>query len=498
MSSALKAKVKNAANLLQQRKLLQRNLRSLQQHSLSRDILAAYRNRMHALPPPEALRSMTPYMNERMRKRRCFADKDLEMVMLERERQLEIAKSRAAPITQSQLSGLHAGNGPSPLLAKTRMLPGNLNHREFLQRIFPGHNPNVLELVWQGCGGSLEQAIEQLASGIKPTSAPVPATAAAGAPASPASMQGSQAHPMLPLNHPQQQQNYLHYQQQQQQQLHHHHQQQLCFQAGMLGFTAQLGLPVSPGVVAVRPPQSVGDPRMEMLSYSSHHPSLCVLPFPFLPSVPPAVFSSLPRPAAGNSSSAETPPLSGPPTSSSEHLLRSMKTCHPWFSNRAPPASSAEVRKSAFKSCSSSAEKDRGVSLTQDRGLNLTQTSSDHCSVSTERSSASPYPHTSPSRQSSSPHTPPSSQSFQSSASSQSPSTRTPASSRSRSSSSSEDISESEPAVHVDMSEQTAGRGRRGCVTTGSALTGRGPVEHVNTPVKAKLKFSVESIIGNA
>ena len=40
MSSALKAKVKNAANLLQQRKLLQRNLRSLQQHSLSRDILA--------------------------------------------------------------------------------------------------------------------------------------------------------------------------------------------------------------------------------------------------------------------------------------------------------------------------------------------------------------------------------------------------------------------------------------------------------------------------
>lgn len=41
MTSALKAKVKSAATLLQQRKLLQRNLRSLQQHSLSREILSS-------------------------------------------------------------------------------------------------------------------------------------------------------------------------------------------------------------------------------------------------------------------------------------------------------------------------------------------------------------------------------------------------------------------------------------------------------------------------
>ena len=39
-SEANKEKVKNAANLLQQRKMLQRNLRNLQQHTLSREILA--------------------------------------------------------------------------------------------------------------------------------------------------------------------------------------------------------------------------------------------------------------------------------------------------------------------------------------------------------------------------------------------------------------------------------------------------------------------------
>ena len=35
------AKVKKAANLLQQRKMLQRNLRNLQQHTLSREILSS-------------------------------------------------------------------------------------------------------------------------------------------------------------------------------------------------------------------------------------------------------------------------------------------------------------------------------------------------------------------------------------------------------------------------------------------------------------------------
>ena len=39
-----------------------------------------------------------------------------------------------------------------------------MSPRDFLQKIFPTVNPNVLELVFQGCGGNLERTIEQLAS----------------------------------------------------------------------------------------------------------------------------------------------------------------------------------------------------------------------------------------------------------------------------------------------------------------------------------------------
>ena len=43
------AKIKNAANLLQQRKMLQRNLRNLQQHTLSREILSGRYNLVNIL-----------------------------------------------------------------------------------------------------------------------------------------------------------------------------------------------------------------------------------------------------------------------------------------------------------------------------------------------------------------------------------------------------------------------------------------------------------------
>lgn len=137
---------------------------------------SAYRSRMHVLPPQEALRTVAPFMNERMRKRRCFADKNLEVVMMERERQLELAKSRAPVISQPQLavlppnlssSSAACGGVANGAASKSRPLLGSLTPREFLQKIFPTHNSNLLELVWQGCGGNLERAIEQLASGVK-------------------------------------------------------------------------------------------------------------------------------------------------------------------------------------------------------------------------------------------------------------------------------------------------------------------------------------------
>ncbi|CAI9740064.1 serine/threoninepakD-likeprotein and mab-3-related transcription factor 2-like [Octopus vulgaris] len=56
----------------------------------------SYRSRLQCLPSPESIRGVLPYMNERMRKRRCFADKELEVVMYQREQEAEIvAKSKS-------------------------------------------------------------------------------------------------------------------------------------------------------------------------------------------------------------------------------------------------------------------------------------------------------------------------------------------------------------------------------------------------------------------
>lgn len=131
------------------------NLSLLKIYILLVYIIADYRSRIHSLPPPEALRSVLPYMSERMRKRRAFADKELEVTMLERERHLEAEK-----IKHSGAVLAAAVMDPS----RSRQLLGHMAPRDFLQRIFPTVNPNVLELVFQGCGGNLERTIEQLAS----------------------------------------------------------------------------------------------------------------------------------------------------------------------------------------------------------------------------------------------------------------------------------------------------------------------------------------------
>ena len=89
--------------------------------------------------------------------------------MFERERQVEAEKLK------------HSGMMASSAVldpAQSRHLMGSLQPREFLQRIFPAVNPNLLELVWQGCGGNLERAIEQLVSNA-PSMAAAAATAAA-------------------------------------------------------------------------------------------------------------------------------------------------------------------------------------------------------------------------------------------------------------------------------------------------------------------------------
>nr|AIE16095.1 doublesex- and mab-3-related transcription factor 2 [Pinctada margaritifera] len=66
------------------KKLLQRSLKDLQKHSLSREVIAGLRTKLRV----GSAKSVVPILNERMRKRRCFADRDLEIAMYEREETL--------------------------------------------------------------------------------------------------------------------------------------------------------------------------------------------------------------------------------------------------------------------------------------------------------------------------------------------------------------------------------------------------------------------------
>ncbi|XP_002732510.1 doublesex and mab-3 related transcription factor 3, truncated-like [Saccoglossus kowalevskii] len=106
-------------------------------------------------------------LSERLRKRRCFADKELDTtILLDRERQFRFLQSvsGAAPsLINSQYSG-------TPMVLRT--LPKvNIAPKEFLTRIFPDQSPSVLELVLQGCGGNLEKAIEQVVGTMRQSAA---------------------------------------------------------------------------------------------------------------------------------------------------------------------------------------------------------------------------------------------------------------------------------------------------------------------------------------
>ncbi|KAL3868148.1 hypothetical protein ACJMK2_040982 [Sinanodonta woodiana] len=154
MSGTLKAKVRNATTMLQQRKMIQRNVRQLQQRDIAREILTAYGSKVFSVPSADPLKSMLPLMNERMRKRRCFADKELEIVMLEREQHTEITSQQTFP---SDIIG-----HPTRKEHAIQEFCNTRKDIDVLFKLFPAYNPNVLELVWQGCEGNLDKTIQQL------------------------------------------------------------------------------------------------------------------------------------------------------------------------------------------------------------------------------------------------------------------------------------------------------------------------------------------------
>lgn len=111
---------------------------------------------------------LPPIFNERMRKRRCFADKELELAMFERERQNEIFQTtftinNPAVPPNPPLSGL---KGTDSLETAHARLGDNTSPRDVLHKIFPFHSSSVLELVWQGCHGNLQKTVQQVACNI--------------------------------------------------------------------------------------------------------------------------------------------------------------------------------------------------------------------------------------------------------------------------------------------------------------------------------------------
>ncbi|XP_057365168.1 doublesex- and mab-3-related transcription factor A2-like [Daphnia carinata] len=102
---------KSAEAIMAQKKLYQKHLRTLQQSSLARDVLQNYRQwvqRSHngsAVSPDggdqqsytdKGLVVPATALSERMRKRRAFADRDLDAVMFQREQQAAVELHRVS------------------------------------------------------------------------------------------------------------------------------------------------------------------------------------------------------------------------------------------------------------------------------------------------------------------------------------------------------------------------------------------------------------------
>nr|ARK36622.1 Dmrt11E [Sagmariasus verreauxi] len=151
---AARAKLKSAEALLAQKRLYQRHLRSLQQSALARDLMTNLRQRLGRdwrVPP---------YLSERQRKRRAFADRDLESVMLQRETILAQTAQLAA----------HPAHIPPEWMAHVTLLPVHL--QEAL-RLHPQPAQALLQLVVEACGGDRERALQYLATPPPPVAQPI-------------------------------------------------------------------------------------------------------------------------------------------------------------------------------------------------------------------------------------------------------------------------------------------------------------------------------------
>ena len=127
---------------------------------------------------PRPVIFLPPSVSERMRKRRAFADKDLETTMLQRECQWSLmyaaqaGLSRLQPPFSDHLRTVQAST--APLTESPVELPSQTKH--FLRRLFPNHSPATLDAALRCSGGNLRVAIENLVTVHPPSSQLGPGT----------------------------------------------------------------------------------------------------------------------------------------------------------------------------------------------------------------------------------------------------------------------------------------------------------------------------------
>ncbi|CAL4121225.1 unnamed protein product [Meganyctiphanes norvegica] len=139
---AARAKLRTAEVLLQQKRLYQRHLRTLQQSQLARDLMTNLRQRLgREWRAP-------PYLSERQRKRRAFADRDLETVMMERETLL---------LQQQQQPLVHGVSHDW-----SRHMQQFPVHLQEALRVQPQPAAALFQLLMDACGGDRELALHYL------------------------------------------------------------------------------------------------------------------------------------------------------------------------------------------------------------------------------------------------------------------------------------------------------------------------------------------------
>ncbi|CAC5404148.1 DMRT2 [Mytilus coruscus] len=135
-------KVVNATRVLQERRMMHRSLRHLQQRVVSRDIISNIHQRIFQNNPTKNNDKMQ--LNERIRRRRCFADKDLDTASV------GVITKFSEPIdTKRDYYSLNS----------IKVIPSQIS---MLRHLFPWSNSNILELVLQSCHGDLDTAIYHL------------------------------------------------------------------------------------------------------------------------------------------------------------------------------------------------------------------------------------------------------------------------------------------------------------------------------------------------